>query len=143
MNIKIIFKIVLTIGFLCIGVIACKKESNPNQFQRLLGKWQEVQYATDDNDNGIMDPWEIRNVNKGYLIYLSFKQDSTGIEAETINDSTTNYPFTWFPLQDDSLQRNGIGHDTIIYKIENITSLKMTLETTSNEGLVWYIYNKK
>ena len=108
----------------------------------LLGKWKEVQFATDDNDNGILDASELHNVAQGYISYLTFNKDSSGTESITANDSTINYPFKWVFKNNDTFQRAGLGHDTITYDIVNITALSLQMQTTTNRGVVWYVYNK-
>ena len=136
---KHIFSVLLLLSF----AVSCKKDTPQTQSSRLLGKWMEVQYATDDNNNGIIDPSEIHNVAKGYTAYMIFNKDSSGLETVKTNDSTQQLPFTWEYLEGDSLQWNGIGHDSLIYAITNISEIAMTLELGTNYGYVWYFYNKQ
>lgn len=138
-----IFNFGLVFALFCTVCLSCKKDAISNQFQRLIGKWQEVQYATDDNNNGVLESNELHNISTDYVAYLTFKSDSTGIETITINNVTQAYPFNWVLYNSDSLQRNGVGHDLISYNIVQITSLNLTLMTTSDKGIIWYVYNKK
>jgi len=133
---------------LCVVVIttsftACKKDTVGNSFQRMVGKWKQVEYATDDNNNGIMDPQEIHNVDKSYDDEIKFNQDSTGVETVIVGGTTTNYPFTWMFTEGQTIQRNGVGHDTVTYSVQSITSESLTLMTQTGYGAAWYIYAKK
>ena len=123
--------------------VACKKDGDVTAYDRLLGKWKQTQFATDDNGNGILDPQELHNVAANRTDNLIFNDDSEGVETIIADNVTTNYPYSWYLLPGDSLQRNGIGHDTILYQIQDITAVKLTLMTNSNLGMAWYIYAKQ
>ena len=109
----------------------------------MVGKWLQVQFATDDNGNGVMDQSEVHDIAKNVVDILQFKADSTGYESILAAESTMQYPFTWLYLTGDSLQRNGVGHDTIFYSIARVDASNMTLSTITDKGLVWYLYNKE
>ena len=131
------------VAILLAATVGCKKDSNPTEYDRILGKWKQVQFATDDNGNGLLDPQELHSVAKTYSDILAFNNDSEGLETVFTDNVTTNYAFSWYLTAADTLQRNGIGHDTILYQIQDITSLHLTLMTTSKVSLVWYIYAKQ
>jgi hypothetical protein len=123
---------------------ACQKHpASGNIASRLSGKWLEVQFGTDDNGNGVIDAHEIHNVVAGFTDYLVFNRDSTGYESITVNDTTSKYTFTWRTLSQDSLERNGVGHDSVIYQINYITESNLTLAVFTEHGLIWYLYNKQ
>jgi hypothetical protein len=128
------------------GVVlfSCQKPAgNGTTSSRLVGKWLEVQFGTDDNANGVQDPGEIHNVSAGIVDYLIFNKDSTGYESVTANDSTSKYAFTWKMLSADSLDRNGVGKDSATYLISQITENNLTLTLFTEHGLVWYLYAKQ
>jgi len=138
-----------TIIFACFAIIlisildSCSKiEKTPTIADRLVGSWREIKYATDDNNAGVLYSWELKNINPSYKILYYFNKNNTGKQTNTINDSTYVYNFTWKILPGDSVEIDGSGHDTIQYQIQAITAASMTLETYSNHGLVWYIFNK-
>ncbi len=126
-------------------LVACscgKGTVDGSKSSRMLGKWLEVQFATDDNANGVMDSWEVHNVGKNVVDVMVFNKDSSGYESVHAEDSTMTYPFTWVYLSGDSISRSGIGHDTVTYQITKITSVNLTLMNYTVNGRVWYLFNK-
>ncbi len=121
---------------------SCKKEQADTQASRLVGNWKKIQYATDDNNNGILDAQEIHNVQVGFDDYMFFKADSTGSETVKANGETSIYAFRWNLPIGDSLYRQGVGHLNISYYIVDITSSNLTLVSNQSKVAAWYIYAK-
>jgi hypothetical protein len=127
----------------CVFLDACSKKNNDNsQSSRLNGRWRLVKTATDDNANGAIDASEIHAVQQGYVDYLLFNNDSTGSETTQTNLDTVVLPFRWYFTLQDSLQRDGVGHDTIRYFIANINTSTMQLYTNTQFGVAAYYYNR-
>jgi hypothetical protein len=123
---------------------ACKrKEIIDTKYTRLLHTWQLSQLATDDNGNGKIDPTEPHALASGYNSTITFKDDSSGSETITINDNSVDYFFYWDLATGDSIYRYGVGHNTIRYHIDDMTSLTLKLTAGSAQGPVTYYYKRK
>ncbi len=126
---------------LCIGWSSCKpKENITTPFTRLIGKWQKVRYATDDNGNGGLDEWEIHSTLPTNVETLEFKKDSTGVEKGTLSP---DLKFHWFIGGDVSLYLVYSSGDTIAYKVVTNTAANLHLTTRTKLGLAGYYYDRK
>jgi hypothetical protein len=124
----------------CAILPACnKRQGADTPFARVIGKWKKVQYATDDNGSGKIEPYEIHNVEGSVNNVLVFSADNTGYET---NDFTPTLNFTW-SIAGDSIYRSGSGHLSITYYLAAVNSYNLTLTTNTNLGLAWYMYQKQ
>ena len=136
----------LFIASLLLGMASCKKQQQPTPFTAFMGSWKKVQYATDDNDNGIIDQQEIRNQPLNQLDILVLKSDSTsyyGFEAKVYPDNSkdTDAIEQWF-VSGDSLYISYVGHYSVAYYVEHISSDNLTIITNASTGLAWYSFSK-
>ena len=123
------------------GLYSCtKKQPADTLFGRIQGTWTKTAYATDDNNNGVIDPQEIHPQSSSTVDELVLKGDNTGYEKNIINN-VEGYPlnFNW-SIYGDSLTLTYIAHDTVTYYIETINSFNLTLYANTNAGLVAYYY---
>jgi hypothetical protein len=126
--------------FLTGGLFSCKDKSGADTpFERVQGKWKKIKYATDDNGNQQIDPFEIRELEGGVNNELVFNKDSTGYETSNFAPLLN---FTW-NIVGDSIYRHGTGHLSITYHMEAVNSYNLTLTTNTNLGLAWYMYQKE
>ncbi len=133
---------ILTLLSPLLFICACTKKKQPDTpFTRVMGAWQKVQYATDDNENGNIDKQELRNQPLDFIDVLVFKSDTTGYEATSINGSKDTSSFVWF-VGGDSLYVSYNAHFSIAYYIRHVSSGSLTLMTGTSTGLAWYNYNK-
>ncbi len=140
--------IALSISFLLLGIIvlpACNKTDAPQtRLTRLQRTWQLVQTGTDANANGQIEDYELQPISESMNNIIVFNTDKTGKETITVNGVTTDYPFSWsMDANMDTVTRVGVGHNTIKYYMADISSISMELTTTSNLGLVAYVYKIK
>jgi hypothetical protein len=130
-----------TLFILCVIGSCTKKPQVETPFTRVMGSWQKVQYATDDNGNGVIDQQEIRNQPLGFVDVLVFKPDTTGYEATSIDGSKDTAKFTWF-VGGDSLYVAYTAHFSVVYFISHVSTGNLELMTGDSTGLQWYSYNK-
>ena len=124
-----------------VSVISCRrKDQLDTPYTKLPGKWKKVQYATDDNQNGIIDSWEIHSVESSVTNLLTFKSDSTGADSTT---GSLNINFRWKVLHDDSVWIARSGHDTTVYWLAQLSGKNLALTTSTAFGLAWYGYVKQ
>jgi hypothetical protein len=140
----VVILLMLSFTTICLFMMSCAKKQSPSTpFTRIIGKWKKTKYATDDNNNGIIDPGEISSVAPGVDNELYFKNDETGMETSVINkEPSTPLVFNWYILADDSLRIAYKANDTITYNIVSISSIDLTLTTNTKQGLAWYYYRK-
>jgi hypothetical protein len=112
------------------------------KYTRLTSTWKLVKLATDDNGNNAIEPSEIRPVNKGYYAEWRFNDDSSGSETTLVNNLQTVLPFNFRFTDRDTLYRWGVGYNTVIYKMTDITSITLQLQTYTNIGLARYYFEK-
>jgi hypothetical protein len=123
---------------------SCTKRGPTTIDGKIQGKWKKIQYATDDNGNGIIDQSEISQQPATISDELLFKGDYTGSETTVIdgNKSTTQVlNFSW-RVTNDSLWLEYAANDTISYYIVNVNTSNLTLQGNNGQGLVWYNYGK-
>ncbi len=121
------------------GASSCKKEDPPTLSMRITGKWLKVRYATDDNANGVLDEWEIRDVAGGTSNTLDFRADSTGTEYTT---GSPDLSFFWAINAEQSMIFAYKNSDTLLFKITRINSSELFITTTGKKGLLGYYYNR-
>jgi hypothetical protein len=138
MTTKILIPIIIAVGFVA-GVSSCSKDETPTLAMRITGKWLKVRYATDDNANGVLDDWEIRNVEGGARNVMEFKADSTGIEYTT---GSPDLPFYWALTAEQSMLFSYKNSDTILCRITRINSVDLFITTTGKNGVLGYYYNR-
>ena len=126
------------------GVISCtKKQAADTPFTRMIGKWKKVQYATDDNNNGIIDPGEIHNVPTGYDDELLFTNEANGVETTVTNGvASTPLDYDWKIVGSDSLWVAYRANDTLLYYIAGVSSHNLQLNINTQFGLAAYFYAK-
>ncbi len=125
-----------------LAICSCTKKKEPDTpFTRVMGTWKKVQYATDDNGNGVIDQQEIRNVQAGMIDVLVFKSDTTGYEAISVDGSKDTSRFTWF-VGGDSLFVTYDAHYSVDYLISHVSTGNLELLTGDSLTLAWYSYNK-
>ncbi len=107
-----------------------------------MGAWKKVQYATDDNGNGVIDPQEIRFVQLGVVDVMVFKPDTTGYEATSVDGSKDTSAFKWF-VGGDSLYVSYDAHFSVAYLISHVSTGNLELLTGDSLTLAWYSYNKE
>ena len=130
--------------FLLLSLLVCsctKKKQPDTPFTRVMGSWKKVQFATDDNGNGIIDQQEIRNVQLGMIDILVFKSDTTGYEATSVDGSKDTLRFNWF-VGGDSLYVSYDAHYSAHYLISHISTGNLELLTGDSLTLAWYSYNR-
>ena len=142
------FFILITLLLPISGLDSCKKTAVDNSFTRLVGKWKEIQTATDDNGNGVIDAEEVHNAPPGYNDILHFNADSLGTETITSNgDTEPLLNFRWKLNYSDSVNLAYTAHDTITYYINelNASTLILTATSLTNAGpiLTQNYYNKQ
>ena len=118
-----------------------KKEQPDTPFTRVIGAWQKVQYATDDNQDGTIEKQEMRNQPLDFVDVIVFKPDTTGYEATSIAGVKDTSSFVWF-VGGDSLYVSYSAHFSVAYYITHVSSANLTLVTGTSSGLAWYSYNK-
>ena len=139
-RIVVIFFTFLFVAFVACVVMSCSKDKIQTPFTRMLGTWKEIEYATDDNGNGIIDSWEKQKVPSEVNHRLYFKPDSTGYETNT---GAPQLDFRWRTYPGPTLLMEYNANDTVTYNITEISSVDLTLTTTTSLGLVWYYYAKQ
>ncbi len=133
--------ILLTACMLTVAMLsACRKDDGPGTpFSKITGKWKKAQYATDDNANGILDDWEIHDVDNTITNTLEFKKDSTGIESTT---SAPELYFNWRVGGDVSLIMEYGASDTVNYQVKEVNASRLNLVTDTKFGLAGYYYRR-
>ncbi len=134
---------ILFILSILVCIASCTKKQQPDTlFTRLAGRWKKIQYATDDNNNGIIDQQEIRVQPANFTDVLFFNlSDTTGYEAVNHDNFTDTAAFQWF-VGGDSLYVSYAAHLSLRYHIENVSSATLTILTRTSAGLAWYRYGK-
>jgi len=141
-NMIILFALFLL--FLSAGFISCTKKEAPNTpFSRILGKWKKTQYATDDNNNGVIDAGEIHSVPATLDDELLFTNEATGVETSVDNGVTaTPLSFDWKIVGSDSVWVAYRANDTLTYYIAEVSSHDLQLNIVTQFGLAAYYYTK-
>ena len=130
----------LVVSCMLVGAASsCKKEDPPTTAMRITGKWLKVRYATDDNANGVLDDWEIRNVEDGISNTMEFRADSTGTEYTT---GSPDLPFYWAITAEQSMTFAYKNSDTLLCKITRLNSSEFYITTKGKKGLLGYYYNR-
>lgn len=138
MTVKILIPILFA-GILVAGGSSCNKNEPSTVSEKIAGKWLKVKYATDDNANGVLDDWEIRDVEGGVSNTLEFRADSTGTEYTT---GSPDLRFYWAITAEQSMTFAYKNSDTIVCKIVRINSGEFYLTTKGKKGLLGYYYNR-
>jgi hypothetical protein len=124
-----------------IGFNSCaKKESANTPSDRLIGKWKKVKFATDDNNNGQIDSWEISAVQPNIVNTVEFKKDNTGVEKTS---GAFDLDFTWEIVGELSLQVIYSANDTIRYNLIDVNSSALNLTTRTSISLAGYYYDRQ
>ncbi len=123
-----------------LGVVSCTKKEQPDTiFTRVAGRWKKVQFATDDNNNGVIDQQEIRTQPVNFIDVLSLNSDTTGYQAVNYDNFTDTAAFKWF-VAGDSLFISYKANLSLRYYIERVNSINLTIVTSTSTGLAWYNY---
>ena len=140
----ITLSLLLTVALSSVTFSCKRKEIVETRLTRLMNKWKLVKTGTDSNGNGSIDGSEVHAVPDGFDDIFSFTQQYTGTETVTTNGVTTNYPFTWkINPALDTITRDGVGHNQIIYKMVEISSVSMQLNTFTSSGIAAYFFERK
>ena len=131
----------LFVLLVCVVCSCTKKQEAETPFTRVIGNWKKVQYATDDNGNGVIDQQEIRNVQLGVVDVMVFKPDTTGYEALSVDGSKDTSKFKWF-VGGDSLYVSYTAHFSVAYFISHVSTGDLEIITGDSLTLAWYHYNK-
>lgn len=119
---------------------SCSKKAEPeNLGTRITGKWKKTKFATDDNLNGRIDPFEIASVDANTVNEKTYNKDFTGTETNT-NTPTIN--FTWSTVGDSVVERRP-GNSVVTYQVEAVNSSILDLKRGTSLGLAWYEYSKQ
>ena len=123
---------------------ACTKKKQPDTlFSNMLGQWRKTAYATDDNNNGIIDPQEIHAQSSTIVDELVFNGDATGYEKTIINNLQPEAPLAYkWDVSTDSMEIVYDAHYSILYYVAVINSKNLTLYTNTSNGLAAYYYGK-
>jgi hypothetical protein len=120
---------------------SCKKQNiDSSPAARLIGKWEKVGFATDDNSNGIIDQWEKNATSTEIINAFEFKKDSTGVEFTT---QSPDLGFVWYFGINSSLYTIYNTGDTFVYKVLLLTGTDLHISTISNIGMSAYYYKKR
>ena len=121
-------------------ISSCTKKEQPDTpFTRVMGGWQKIEYATDDNNNGVIDKQEIHSQPLGFIDIMVFKSDTTGYEATSFDNSKDTSYFQWF-VGGDSLYVSYKAHFSEVYYIQHVSSGNLEIITSTPTGLAWYNY---
>jgi hypothetical protein len=132
---------VLFFCMVCCFVFSCNKgDENTSPNARIIGRWEKVGFATDDNSNGIIDQWERNPASTTITNILEFKKDSTGKEYTT---QAPDLGFRWYFGGDVSLYTIYNTGDTFTYKVLKLSGSDLHITTFSKLGLSAYYYKKK
>lgn len=141
MNTRVSFSILSALLVISIGLSSCAKKEKPDTlFTRLIGTWKQVKQATDDNNNGTIDDWEITPLDPNLTNTMEFGKDSTGIDKKTYS---LDLKFQWHILGESSIQLNYEANDTVIYRVVNASSNQLTLTTRLPQGLVGLYFERQ
>ncbi len=143
MKAAVVVLFVFFIAMSCLNTSCKRKEVIETQLTRLQHKWKLTKSATDDNGSGVIDGYEIHPVDAGLDDEIEFKADFTGSQVVIINGATNTFPFTWSMDSKDSITRVGVGHNTVVYFLADISSSSMELVSKSSGILVAYFYSRK
>ena len=141
---KTVIFLSLFLFILCAGLAACTKKKAPDTpFTRVLGKWRKVQYATDDNNNGTIEPREIHSVPSSLDDEILFTNEATGVETTVSNGvQSTVLTFDWKIVGGDSVWVAYRANDTVTYFLAGVSSHNLQLTTNTKFGLASYYYDK-
>lgn len=134
------------VAAICCLTFSChRKENVETILTRLLHNWKLTKIATDDNANGIIDASEVHAVANGSDDQIVFNKDYTGTQTVVASNGNKNtYPFTWSLSDKDTLTRNGVGNNVIVYHVADISSGSLELTTYEGSGLLAaYFYERK
>jgi hypothetical protein len=140
MRTTVYFCVILLFCVVCCSFISCNKgnlDSSPQA--RIVGKWEKVGFATDDNSNGVIDQWEKNTATTTITNVLEFKNDSTGIEFTT---QAPDLGFRWYFSGDVSLYTIYNTGDTFTYKVLLLSGSDLHITTVSKIGISAYYYKK-
>lgn len=142
---KKIISYTLLLVLIILGANSCSKKKGPDTaYTKLIGKWKLSKLASDDNNDGIIESYEIHPVSSQQDRELLFNNDAVGVEYDTYSgNAQVNLNFEWGVIAGDTLQINYTANDTVKYTIVNITSSDLTMTTTASQGLQWFYYVKK
>jgi hypothetical protein len=132
----------LSVLVICGGLHSCKKDTIETTYTRLAGKWKLVNTALDDNADGAIQGNEIHAANPAIDDQLQFFADSTGVETVAANGDTTQYAFSYI-VNNNIVQRIGVGYDTINYYLASISSSDLELTAQMPTGLAAYFYKRR
>jgi len=126
-----------------VSIVSCTKKKQPETIStRVTGRWKKIQYATDDNSNGLIEQQEIRTQPVNFNDVLSFDPETTGYQAVNHDNFTDTAAFTWF-VGGDSLFISYDAHLSLRFHIEHVSSGRLELLTKASVGLAWYNYVKE
>ena len=128
------------------GMTSCTKKEKPDTlYTRLEGQWKKTQYATDDNNNGVIDPQEIHQQASSQVDVIVFSSDTLGYEKTIVNNNVASESvlnFQWY-INGDSVVVAYAAHLNVTYFIQDVNSLNLTLITNTSKGLAAYYYSKQ
>jgi hypothetical protein len=142
---KMIILFALFLLFLSTGFTSCtKKQAADTPFNMILGKWKKTQYATDDNNSGVIDPSEIHNVPSTLDDELLFTNEANGVET-TVSNGVASPPldFDWKIVGGDSVWVAYVANDTLTYYLANVDAHNLQLNINTPLGLAAYYYAKE
>lgn len=121
---------------------SCSKDKTPvlSRKEMFVGTWHIVQFAHDDNKNGVADPSEIQtDPGTGNINIETFNADGTGSVRLKNSGTDTTIHFTWAITGGDAyLEVNTTGTPTVTQKIISISSSDLQLENNTNpDGKDW------
>jgi hypothetical protein len=121
---------------------SCSKDDDPvlSRKEQLVGTWRIVQFAHDDNKNGVSDPSEIQtDPGSGNINIETFNADGTGSVRLKNSGADTTIHFTWAITGGDAyLEVNTPGTPTVTQKIVSMSATDLQLENNTNpDGKDW------
>jgi len=123
------------------GLSSCARKEGPNTpFTKLVGTWKKVQFATDDNNNGQIDAWEISAVQPNITNTIEFRKDNTGVEKTSFSP---DLDFKWSVVGDVSVLLTYNANDTLLYRLVSVTSSTLEMTTRGNISLAGYYYDRQ
>jgi hypothetical protein len=142
---KKIISYILLLVLIMLGTGSCSKKQGPDTaITKLIGKWKLTKLASDDNNDGVIESYEIHPESAQDDIELLFNNDAVGVEYDTYSGvAQANLNFEWSIIAGDTLQINYKANDSLTYTLVNITSSDLTMTENSKQGLQWFYYVKK
>jgi len=142
-RVKTLFTFITFVTLLTLSSACNKSEPLTTPADILAGKWRLVQTATDDNNNKILDPAEIRTMDANDLVTYSFHYGGAGVEEVDYYGTITDYYFTWNILGNSQfLQMFMEGHDSITRRILTFSPANTNLLDTTGVVYAWYVLQK-